>query len=43
VKSIEDMYDKVASTPGAIGYLTGKNINCQVRKVKVVKPSSQHD
>jgi ABC-type phosphate transport system substrate-binding protein len=43
VKSIEDMYDKVASTPGAIGYLTDKNINCQVRKVKVVKPSSQHD
>jgi ABC-type phosphate transport system substrate-binding protein len=37
VKSIEDMHDKVASTPGAIGYLADKSIDSQVRKVKVVQ------
>jgi ABC-type phosphate transport system substrate-binding protein len=37
VKSIEDMHDKIASTPGAIGYLTDKSIDSQVRKVEVVQ------
>jgi ABC-type phosphate transport system substrate-binding protein len=36
VKSIEEMHDKVASTPGAIGYLPDKSIDSQVCEVQVV-------
>lgn len=35
--SIQKMYDKVASTPGAIGYLTSKYIDAQVHTVKIVR------
>ncbi|ADE16248.1 conserved hypothetical protein [Nitrosococcus halophilus Nc 4] len=37
VNSIKEMCNKVASTPGAIGYLAEENIDAQVRKVKVVR------
>lgn len=37
LKSIHEMYDKVASIPGAIGYLTDKYIDAQVHTVKIVR------
>ncbi|WP_231561642.1 substrate-binding domain-containing protein [Nitrosococcus oceani] len=37
VNSIKEMSNKVASTPGAIGYLSSENTNAQVRTVKIIQ------